>query len=96
MAERPNALALKASVPNPDRGFKSLYLRTHPQRGAHHQLPAGDTATSECIIALFLAVREIIYRSTHGANRESFMGVVVKAAKQRTQNKNITPATTIN
>lgn len=32
MAERPNALALKASVPNTDRGFKSLYLRNDPQR----------------------------------------------------------------
>ena len=32
MAERPNALALKASVPNTDRGFKSLYLRSNPQR----------------------------------------------------------------
>lgn len=33
MAERPNALALKASVPNTDRGFKSLYLRSNPQWG---------------------------------------------------------------
>ena len=42
MAERPNALALKASVPNTDRGFKSLYLRKIPSVEPNASLPAGD------------------------------------------------------